>query len=46
MLRFVYGDLTPAKAKELKAVCMREVCICTAARLVFFNMDGYMYTMY
>jgi hypothetical protein len=25
MLRFIYGDLTPAKAKELKDVCMREV---------------------
>ncbi|KAK7102846.1 ubiquitin carboxyl-terminal hydrolase 20-like [Littorina saxatilis] len=24
-LRFIYGDLTPAKAKELKDVCMREI---------------------
>lgn len=25
MLRFIYGDLTPAKAKELKEACMREI---------------------
>ncbi|XP_076447534.1 uncharacterized protein LOC143284594 [Babylonia areolata] len=25
MLRFIYGDLTPAKARELKDVCMREI---------------------
>ncbi|KAL8588494.1 hypothetical protein ACOMHN_022281 [Nucella lapillus] len=25
MLRFIYGDLTPTKARELKAVCMREI---------------------
>lgn len=25
MLRFIYGDLTPTKAKELKEICMREI---------------------
>lgn len=25
MLRFIYGDLTPTKAKELKDACMREI---------------------